>query len=144
MPNYLVGCPLKIYLTQLWLLSTKVHFSIRQTQIPRWWSKRGVHLHYPYLQNFADLPELFTQNYLIMQDCCKILNTAWFCTYLPTPYSISWNIPEWRSTNTCRHSDRPHGSKIGITRVGRAVSMNAKQKLMLIIWNKFQAHYINT
>ena len=45
---------------------------------------------------------------------------------VPMPYSIGWNIPECRSTKMCRHSERPQGSRMGMTRVGRAVSMNAE------------------
>lgn len=49
-----------------------------------------------------------------------------FAYYLPNPYSMGWNMPECRSTKMCKHSERPQGSSIGITSVGKAVSMNAE------------------
>lgn len=48
---------------------------------------------------------------------------------LPNPYSIGWNMPECKSTKICKHSERPQGSSIGMTRVGKAVSMNAEKQV---------------
>lgn len=45
---------------------------------------------------------------------------------LPNPYNISLNMPECRSTKMCKHSERPQGSRMGMTSVGRAVSTNAE------------------
>lgn len=39
---------------------------------------------------------------------------------------MGWNMPECRSTKMCKHSERPQGSSIGMTSVGKAVSMNAE------------------
>lgn len=49
-----------------------------------------------------------------------------FAVDLPNPYSMGWKTPECKSTKMCKHSERPQGSRIGITSVGSAVSMKAE------------------
>lgn len=63
------------------------------------------------------------------QEPCRDLQEASclrFAMDLPNPYSMGWKTPECKSTKMCKHSERPQGSRIGITSVGSAVSMKAE------------------
>lgn len=63
------------------------------------------------------------------QEPCRDLQEASclrFAVDLPNPYSMGWKTPECKSTKMCKHSERPQGSRIGITSVGSAVSMKAE------------------